>query len=250
VLRIRCFRGRPTGWLAGLVAGWPPPPLTPTDSRQPTTNNAPQVPELRRARARRDLHLHHQGAEQAPLGLHPRGESDKGAVGRCKPSGGSLLLCSLVFKCQPQPRQTAPNRRQPAPTDTNQSTPQIEPRVLGYLDIEVPEGKTLEPFRKVGEGGDGSGGAGVAAHVARRPLSPHSQPKLSLSMSINTHNNRHNPTPPPPCTPTSTPQAWDGVFISAGGHTRETGIEAVESHAADLVAYGRWCASALHCSSR
>lgn len=35
-------------------------------------------------------------------------------------------------------------------------------------------------------------------------------------------------------------EAFDGPFISAGGHTRDTGIDTVASHAADLVAYGRW----------
>lgn len=32
----------------------------------------------------------------------------------------------------------------------------------------------------------------------------------------------------------------DTVFISAGGHTRDSGIDAVASGAADMVAYGRW----------
>ncbi|GBF95506.1 12-oxophytodienoic acid reductase [Raphidocelis subcapitata] len=35
-------------------------------------------------------------------------------------------------------------------------------------------------------------------------------------------------------------EAFDGPFISAGGHTRDTAIDTVASHEADLTAFGRW----------
>ncbi|KIZ03664.1 N-ethylmaleimide reductase [Monoraphidium neglectum] len=58
----------------------------------------------------------------------------------------------------------------------------VEPRVLGLLDVDVPEGETLQPFR----------------------------------------------------------EAFDGPFIAAGGFKPDTAAEAVGTHAADLVAFGRW----------
>jgi 12-oxophytodienoic acid reductase len=35
-------------------------------------------------------------------------------------------------------------------------------------------------------------------------------------------------------------QAFKGTFLSAGGHTRESGNDAIEQGTADLVVYGRW----------
>jgi hypothetical protein len=70
-----------------------------------------------------------------------------------------------------------------------------------------------------------------AASVRGRPLRAHYPRTLP----------RPTPSAPRP-SPHSPPKAWDGVFISAGGHTRDSGIGAIASHDADLVAYGRWWA--------
>ena len=34
-------------------------------------------------------------------------------------------------------------------------------------------------------------------------------------------------------------QAYKGTFLAAGGHTRQSGIESLESNHADLIVYGR-----------
>lgn len=50
---------------------------------------------------------------------------------------------------------------------------------------------------------------------------------------------------PEPTNTFNPPQECDTVFISAGGHKRDSGINAIETRAADLVAYGRWCVALL-----